>query len=442
MNKNYQTEMLISAKTEYNKYIKTSEIMSWIKEEREKVNVKIEKINFSDLTSWTANNDVISHNSGKFFSIEGISVESEFLNKSWVQPIINQPEIGLLGIIVRKIDGVFNFLLQAKIEPGNINNVQFSPTIQATRSNYTQVHKGRKPAYLEYFSGEKRVDVLVDQLQSEQGARFICKRNRNIIIKIEEEIVLLDNFCWLTLAQIKKLLKYNNIINMDTRTVLSLIPLHTNYENFTIRNFYATFYHWINDYKSNYSFKRSKIPLSQLEGWSYEKSSLSHDNKEFFNVIAVRVEINNREIVSWDQPLIEPVSEGIACFFMKKMNGKISLLTQLRLECGNLDVFEVGPTIQYTNGEKTQDDLFLSYLKSEKSMINILFDNLQSEEGGRFYQEQNRNLLIELKEDLPFTLPTNYKWLYLEEIESLMTINNIVNIEARSIISAINIEGY
>lgn len=115
--------------------------------------------------------------------------------------------------------------MQAKIEPGNLNIVQLSPTLQATRSNYTRVHGGKSPNYLEYFNGEKEVYVLVDQLQSEQGARFLHKRNRNIIVEIneDEEISVKDGFIWVSLGQIKELLRYPNVVNMDSRTVISCI---------------------------------------------------------------------------------------------------------------------------------------------------------------------------------------------------------------------------
>ena len=63
--------------------------------------------------------------------------------------------------------------MQAKIEPGNINIVQISPTFQATKSNYTTVHKGRKPYYYDYFNGEKNAEIIINQLQSEQGSVFI-----------------------------------------------------------------------------------------------------------------------------------------------------------------------------------------------------------------------------------------------------------------------------
>ena len=55
--------------------------------------------------------------------------------------------------------------MQAKIEPGNINKIQLSPTIQATKSNFTQKHGGRKPNYLEYFLNAVDHEIIVDQIQ-------------------------------------------------------------------------------------------------------------------------------------------------------------------------------------------------------------------------------------------------------------------------------------
>ena len=149
-----------------------------------------ELIPFSEMTGWYVDHDgSLKHNSGRFFTIQGIHVETDYGHThAWDQPIINQPEIGYLGILTKVIDGTLYFLMQAKIEPGNVNCVQISPTLQATKSNYTQVHKGKKPAYLDYFVNVKPDHVLLDQLQSEQGARFLRKRNRNIIILVDEEI--------------------------------------------------------------------------------------------------------------------------------------------------------------------------------------------------------------------------------------------------------------
>lgn len=95
----------------------------------------------------------IAHRSGRFFTVEGLRVEPETVQvQPWSQPIIHQDEIGVLGILVKEIDGVLHCLMQAKVEPGNVNGVQISPTVQATRSNYTRVHRGSAVRHLEYFT--------------------------------------------------------------------------------------------------------------------------------------------------------------------------------------------------------------------------------------------------------------------------------------------------
>jgi len=228
MNKAIEYHFLKSALTKDNPFLSTESFLDWLQEKKDNVKHNITPIPFSELKDWFFNKETgnLVHDSGKFFSIEGIKVSTNWgVVPEWTQPIINQPEIGFLGIITKKIDDILYFLMQAKIEPGNINAVQLSPTLQATKSNYTKVHKGNSPLYLEYFL-EKRndVEILLDQLQSEQGARFLKKRNRNIIIEVTSEIEIAPNFCWLTLAQIKQLLAYDNIVNMDTRTVISGIP--------------------------------------------------------------------------------------------------------------------------------------------------------------------------------------------------------------------------
>ena len=118
-------------------YIGTIEVLAWMKKLNNEVQSKIEQIPLCELRDWKYRDDRVRHDSGKFFSIDGIRIETNYRDvRTWDQPIINQPEIGFLGFIVKKIQGVYHFLMQAKIEPGNLNVVQLSPTLQATRSNY------------------------------------------------------------------------------------------------------------------------------------------------------------------------------------------------------------------------------------------------------------------------------------------------------------------
>ena len=151
----------------------TEDILTWITDLNEKTHVKIEECNILDSHFWFFDDysgEVLNRRKS-FFSITGMRyfIDDEFIKE---QPIIIQPEIGYLGIICRKIDGVLNFLMQAKIEPGNVNCVQISPTIQATKSNFLRVHGGKLPTYFELFEKSGEHQVLYDQIQSEQASRF------------------------------------------------------------------------------------------------------------------------------------------------------------------------------------------------------------------------------------------------------------------------------
>ncbi len=444
----------------------------WIKAKNQEVKVNITEVPFEKLNKWKVEKETgnIVHETGKFFSIEGIKVETNWGGvNSWTQPIINQPEIGFLGIIVKKIDGILHCLMQAKIEPGNINVVQLSPTLQATKSNYSQVHKGKKPLYLEYFNGEKKVDVLVDQLQSEQGARFLKKRNRNIIVEISEDIELYDNFCWVTLGQIKEFIKLDNVVNMDTRTVISCVQfgsynskvidfystilgdnhlnkketslLHSILTNDISLNSFDKIISWITNLKSFYELNVSQIPLNNVENWVNDGTSIYHNQNKYFKVIGVNVEISNREVSSWDQPIIKPSQEGLIAFVTKPIKGVYHFLVQAKLEAGNFDVVEFAPTVQcltgnYRKGLNSYDVPFVeTVLNADKSQV--WYSSYQSEEGGRFYHEQNKNMIVEVGEEFPVDIPDNYCWMTLNQIYTFIKFNNYVNISARSLLSAI-----
>lgn len=441
------------------------EIKDWIDERRSAIKVHIEQVDLNSLKNWKIDDTLGSlvHNSGKFFSVEGVSVHTDWGQvHSWEQPIINQPEVGILGILSKKINGVLHFLMQAKIEPGNINSVQISPTLQATKSNYTQVHKGSKPLFLDYFNGVNDVEVLLDQLQSEQGGRFLKKRNRNIIIKIKdtEDIEYSEDFIWLTLKQIKDLLKEDNIINMDTRTVISGILydydqtskqfgehlkspiLSSIYDTDKCLHNFNQIISWVTNLKSKYDLSVKKVPLKSINKWIFSNKEIYHESQKYFTVLGVRATIENREVVSWDQPMIKPAQEGLMAFIIKPINGILHFLVQAKLEVGNFDVIEFAPTVQcltgnYRKGLNEYSVPFIEdVLNSPKS--KIIYSSMQSEEGGRFYYEQNRNALILEDESFNPKLPENYCWMSLGQILQFLQFNNYFNIAARSLISVIS----
>ncbi|MBA45877.1 MAG: NDP-hexose 2,3-dehydratase [Euryarchaeota archaeon] len=427
---------------------KNREIDKWVKDVVDKTIIKTNKILFNDMKNWSfIDQREIVHSSKNFFQIQGLEVSTNSGNiNNWHQPIINQSEIGILGIIKKKFEGKYYYLLQAKIEPGNINKVQISPTVQATKSNYKQVHKGSKPLFVEYFLNERK-KIILDQLQSEQGGRFLQKRNRNIIIEIEKNIEYPENYKWFTLEEIKTLIRKNNFINMDTRSVIAGINVNKERKILGIVTEQQNSIHsmvevlsWLTEQKAKYYIQVEKLSLSELNKWVVTESQIHHVNNKYFKVIAVNTEIQNREVMEWSQPMIQSITPGIIAFVVKRINGIIHFIVQAKIEVGNLDIIELAPTLQCMTGDyrdtKSGDLPFLD-LVLEVSKKHIIYDTMQSEEGGRFYREENRNLIIQVDEDFDIKLPDRYIWMTYEQLHDFMIFNNYLNIQARSLLSAI-----
>lgn len=437
------------------------DIMPWFWSRQKAHQYKIEQIPFSEMERWYIEGGTgnLRHESGKFFSIEGIEVRTDYGPRAeWKQPVINQPEIGILGIIVREIDGVLHFLMQVKLEPGNINMVQLSPTLQATRSNYTCIHKGKTPPYLEYFFDLKKHQVLVDSLQSEQGGRFLRKRNRNMIIEVNEDVPIYPDFRWLTLGQIQQLLALDNIVNMDTRTVIGCIPfgrcepgddgLFSPFRQQLVASALAEegaqfemdeLRSWFTEQKFRYHLGVARISLNQVDEWVLTDSEIFHENRDYFSVIACRVEAERREVSAWTQPLVKTNEPGLVAFVCRLMNGVLHFLVQAKVEPGIFDIVEMAPTVQCTTGNYRLGPVehrapFLDYVLNA-SPEQIRLDVHLSEEGGRFYREANRNVIVEAKEDFPLDVPENYIWMTLRQLKEFVKFNNYLNVECRCLMS-------
>lgn len=469
MSEIHKDSFFYSSLTHENKFQSFRTFKEWLVERCRPEEFKVDQVPLGELDKWKIADDGsrMFHESGRFFSIEGIHVKTNFGgNHEWDQPIINQPEIGFLGFITHVFDGIRYFLMQAKMEPGNINTLQISPSLQATKSNFTQVHKGKRPKFLEYFNGEKPVKVLSDNLQTEQGGRFYRKRNRNIVVEINEDIALPDEFCWLTLGELKTLLRENNVLNMDTRSVLSTIPLveddiieqlrnnplstlsHQLSENGKkfLRSYIAkdsfntidNLLSWYTQQKTHWEMEVTHKSLSQLEGWHINSMALEND-KRFFSVIGVKVAAGTREVTSWMQPLIADPNIGLLAFVCQNINGVLHFLVQAKVEPGNMDIIELSPSVSCSNYNFVRQHSERPFLFDEVLSPNakVLIDSLQSEEGGRFYQIQNRNRIVEIAADKHIDLPFNYTWMTLNQMKEFMRYG-MFNIEARSIISAIS----
>ncbi|WP_078958810.1 NDP-hexose 2,3-dehydratase family protein [Streptomyces sp. NRRL S-4] len=449
---------------------------AWFAAHLEAESSEIRRIPFTELKGWRFEepHGNLVHESGKFFSVQGL----RFRNASgavpeWDQPIINQPEVGVLGILVKEFDGIPHCLMQAKMEPGNHNRVQISPTVQATRSNYTRVHGGRPVPYLDFFRNASRHQVLADVLQSEQGSWFYRKRNRNIIVATSDDVELLDGFYWLSVGQLHALLSVDDLVNMDSRSVMACFPLTSPspsgpwafdgapaapwpVEDASIGSAltrsldpgYGALHspgsvrNWFTGARAGFTGEAHLVDLGSVRNWQRSEDRISHGRGVFFDVMAVDVRTGSREVASWTQPMIEARGQGVAAFLVQRIGGVLHVLVRVGSEPGFMDAVELAPTVQCTpeNYAVLPSEAAPPFLDEvlHAPADAVRFDTVLSEEGGRFFHTRSRYLIVELPAERELVEPDDFRWLAVHQLSDLVQHSNYLNIQARTLLACLH----
>tara|TARA_R110001583_G_scaffold132895_2_gene284816 strand:+ start:3586 stop:4356 length:771 start_codon:yes stop_codon:yes gene_type:complete len=204
----------------------------WFVEQQAKCAMTITNIPLSECKGWKIDGKTgwIQHDSGEFFIVQGIRVglsSDREVKGGWDQPILTQVGFdgGLLGLLRQRIKGIPHYLIEAKAEPGNPDKVQISPSLQATFSNLKQAHGGKKPRLSEFFESpeENQGTVLFSQWMSEDGGRLHLKRNKGMLVELPAgmKLELSDTYRWVSLFQLKELIKQNSWVNPHIRGIIS-----------------------------------------------------------------------------------------------------------------------------------------------------------------------------------------------------------------------------
>ncbi|GAA2838492.1 NDP-hexose 2,3-dehydratase family protein [Crossiella cryophila] len=421
--------------------LRTEEVAGWLRARVLANRYRVGEIPFAALEGWSFQRDSgdLSHRSGRFFRVAGLHVRTEQGHfPEWQQPIIDQPEIGILGFLVKEFDGVPHFLTQAKMEPGNPHLVQLAPTVQATRSNYTRVHQGAPVRFLEHFRQPRAGTVVTDVLQSEHGAWFLRKANQNVIVETTAEVPPHEDFRWLTLGQLGELLRQDNVVNMDARTVLGCAPVHS---GSTALHSDAQVRSWFGRERSRHQVRTDLIPLARVKGWRRDAHAIEHEHGRYFRVKAYAVEASNREVPAWTQPLLEPVGQGVVAFLTRRLSGVPHLLARARVEGGFATTVELGPTVQcipanYRHLPPGERPAFLDIVQSAEPG-QVRYAAVHSEEGGRFRHAESRYLVIDAEVDAP----PGFFWVTPGQLTALAQHPHYVNVSARTLLAVVNSAG-
>ena len=445
-----------------------SSALEWLAQCRAKTTLEVQRIAFGESREWhwTDQQRSWAHHTGGFFTLEGLRYWLR-LEPSCVreQPIINQPEYGILGFLVQRQGGLEHLLVQAKAEPGNIGSVQLAPTVQATESNYMKRHGGSAQPFLEWFLDPDPERIIYHQLQSEQGTRFLAKRNRNLMVRIPDDLDLEygPSYRWVSLDELSCLLAHDNAVNTDARSIIASMPfgaLHhaeaspksglsavlrqsAQAPESAAKHSMTEHTAWLTQMRLRMAVQRASVPLTALYGWRIEPGRIIPEADQPVSVIQVRVSCSSREVACWDQPLIKTHGRGLVALLAQHQNGVLHFLLQVRMEPGHFDIVECTSTVDCVPEHLNQEQLSQAepfYTTVTATQANILFSVRQSDEGGRFYKDDTEYRLVLLDADDRVEVPPQFHWFTLVQIDSLLRFNNLLTNQLRSLLAWVRLE--
>ncbi len=445
------------------------EIRAWLAATRRVHSLEARRIPLRALTEWhfAADTGDLMRRRGGFFTVTGIEAHASCPTApSWSQPIVDQPEVGVLGFLARSFDGVLHVLVQAKLEPGNPDVVQLSPTVQATRSNYTQAHGGRRPEHIDWFLGPRPGRVLLDQLQREHGGHFLGKRSRNIVVELAaaDHVAEGDAFRWLSLRQLCRLLEAPNLLSMNTRNLLACllcargpraemrrpagsatgfgaaVRASARAGDGEARTDSRALARWVAEMGRAHRLAARRVGLRQLREWVVDDEGLHHVAGQHLSIVGVSAEATNREVASWDQPMIAWPRAGVVAFLCQRKRGVLHFVVQARVEPGH-DGIELGPTLQHTPVDYGPE-LQGTPSPFQEAILHAAPDRVrwcteQSEEGGRYHCCVSRYVVVEIPPEEPLELPPDYAWMTLRQIRTRVRRGDLFNVESRSLVACL-----
>jgi oxidase EvaA len=424
-------------------------------------------IDFDQSAEWAFEDGILRHRTRGFFSLAGIRAQSRSaVLDGREQLIILQPEIAINGFLVRRGAAGGEVLFQGRVEPGNVGALQLAPTVQSTEANYRRMHGGKATPMVEWFLDASRARTIFDELQSEEGSRYHGKYNQNVVRELApgERPDAPDNFRWYGIEALRRLSLADNVLNTDARSVLACLDwrylaeggrpfgvhapgsfgasLQRSFEavEHGCERSVADLFAWLTRLRVRCALRAQVIPISALGNWVIGKDRISERVPELgFCARQFRVVALGREVSSWDQPLIQSSGRGCIALACQERFGVLHFLMKASSEIGFLEGVQLSATIVAPPGSapSSSDPVEAELLARIESGEGVerMASCRQSEEGGRFYRDENDYSVLRVDPAVALPESDSYRWFSLGQIKHMMAVPGTFSMELRGVLA-------
>lgn len=196
---------------------------------------------------------------------------------------------------------------------------------------------------------------------------------------------------------------------------------------------------WLCERRDSYTVTVEEIGVNQTKGWKTDEvtANIIHESGKFFSIIGVNVQgAGDREVMSWSQPMLKQEEIGISGVIMQEQEGSMRYLFYAKFEPGNIDLLQISPALQASEGNLSQAH------NGPRPRLSEYFDGTKGtlvrsvegvEDGGRFYRKVNRSMVVLVDEFEEVPITEDYIWLTLPQIRELLLVDRVVNSLARNV---------
>lgn len=402
----------------------SKELYSFLNYNGRNIKQKLRSISFNEQDQWKIENGVLTHKTRGFFHVTGVE---SYHNNQEQHLMLYQPQSALTGLLLCKKQGVTYVLLQARTEPGNIDFIQYGPTVQSTAANYLKLHGGKSTNFIEAFlQYQPDTTLITHSIQHDLGKRYYQKSKTHHYCEVSDLLPCDEHMIWASIQSVFGILKTDNFVNPDLRSLLAVFDWDYFHSENKVENS-PSLYFLKNDRISKIKPKHKLIPLTDLKKWTINDDEISAQSHRLPYVKMFHFIGESREKKEWQQPLICVEGEGLSQLFCRDYNNEIQYLLTIDHEVGISTNFAMYPT----------KNLYAEEVKEESYNVNgeLITEFIQCDEGGRFYQNNIRYQVYQVDENHPIN--DNQVWVSRKEMKQILATSNIASIQLRCICSVV-----
>lgn len=248
----------------------------------------------------------IDHGDWMIDSTELINTKSDYFRISLYETgtnstrfLITQQQQALVLLVAAEIQGELCVLLNTRYEPGLIDSVNYTTTIQSTPNNFLRQHGGKETPFLELAANPSAYGcVLLDTENYDWGDLYLSKTKRFLIVKVDQVAPPPPGFIWVTKNALSHMAAVDHLITNDLRVCIPTLDINTT----------------INAPSTTPPSIPQKVVIKHL--FDHETRDTGGAHIKFF-----RTQTAVREVATWIQPLMAGCPSRKIKLTFKEENG-------------------------------------------------------------------------------------------------------------------------